>query len=340
MSNHAKIRKTYNYLISAVILLITWGFIYRQVFHKTNFREMADAFSGLFSQPRVQLMLCLVVVLAGVNWGIEASKWRFLIRKIENVPRLKSFSAVLSGIAISTFTPNRVGEFFGRVFILERAGRFESILITILGSMSQLLITILTGTFGLAVFIPRFLWQIQGITGTVYWGLLVLIVIMDALLLLLYFNISLLALLREKICVRRWRKYRKFLNVFSWYRWDELCHVITLSFLRYLVFSTQYFILLRMFGVPVPVFDGMIIITVIFLVMTIIPTIALTELGIRGSLAIYFFGICLSRYHLMNDSVTLGILSASTLIWIINLAIPAFAGSLLLFRLHFFRKTD
>lgn len=338
MSNHAKIKKTYNYLISAIILLITWGFIYRQVFHKTNFREIATTFSDLLEKPGVKVQLCIALLLVIVNWGIESIKWKFLIRKIENVPFLKSFSSVLSGIAVSTFIPNRVGEFFGRVFILNKASRIEGILITILGSMSQLLITILAGTFCLSIFIPRFLWHIENLTGTIYYGLIAMILIMDTLFLSFYFNISILSSLREKICVRRWRKFRKFFNVFSYYRYNELCRVITLSFLRYLVFSIQYYILLRMFSVPIPFFEGLAIIAIIFFIMAIIPTIALTELGIRGTVAIYFFGVYFSKFHSMNESISIGILSASSLLWIINLAIPALVGSLLFFRLKFFRK--
>ena len=340
MKNPAKIRKTYNYLISGIILLVTWLFLYRQVFQKVNLSDIADTYSDLLAKPGVKLRLGIALLLVIVNWGIEAIKWRYLIAKIEKIPFLKSYSSILSGIAVSTFIPNRVGEYFGRVFVLEKASRIEGILITILGSMSQLLVTILTGTFCLSVFIPLYLWHTGNLTGTFYWGLIAVIVAMDTVLLALYFNISLLAILREKICIRRWRKYRKFFNVFSYYRYAELCRVISLSFLRYLVFSFQYFILLRTFSVPIPLFEGLIIIAIIFFIMTIIPTIALTELGIRGSVAIYFFGIYFTRSHMMNESVSIGVLSASTLLWIINLALPALVGSVLLFRLHFFRKDD
>jgi len=340
MSNHTKITKTYNYLISAVILLVTWIFIYHRVFHKTDLHEIARIFSDLWVKPGVKVQLCIVLFLVFVNWGIESIKWKYLIRKIENVPFFKSFSSVLSGIAVSTFIPNRVGEFFGRVFVLDKASRIEGILITILGSISQLLITILAGSFSLAIFLPRFLWHIENLTGTLYYGLILTILIMDTLFLSIYFNISLLYSLRDKICVRRWIKLRKFFNVFSYYSFPELFRVITYSFLRYLVFSIQFYILLRMFSVPVPFFDGLIIIAIIFFIMTIIPTIALTELGIRGTVAIYLFGVYFSRIHAMNESVSIGVLSASTLLWIINLALPALVGSVLLFRLHFFRKND
>jgi hypothetical protein len=340
MSNRTKVKKTYNYLISAVILLLTWGFIYRRVFHKTDLDEITAIFSDLWAKPGIKLQLTIVLLLMLVNWGIEAVKWRYLIRKIENVPFIKAFSSVLSGIAVSTFLPNRVGEFVGRIFVIENASRIEAILITFLGSFSQLLVTILSGTFCLVLFIPRYLWQIENSMGNIYYGLVVMIVIIDVFLLLFYFNISLLSSLREKLCIRRWRKYRKFLNVFSYYRFSELCNVINLSFIRFLVFSIQYYILLRMFSVDIPFFDAIIMIAIIFFIMSLIPTVALTELGIRGTVTLYFFGVYFSGAHGMSEAESIGVLSASTLLWIINLAIPSLVGSVLLFRLHFFKTND
>jgi hypothetical protein len=42
----------------------------------------------------------------------------------------------------------------------------------------------------------------------------------------------------------------------------------------------------------------------------------------------------------MTDSIMIGILSAATLLWIINLAIPAVIGTFFVFRLNFFRKNS
>jgi hypothetical protein len=42
----------------------------------------------------------------------------------------------------------------------------------------------------------------------------------------------------------------------------------------------------------------------------------------------------------MSDSILIGILSAATLLWIINLVIPAVIGTFFVFRLKFFRKNS
>ena len=85
-----------------------------------------------------------------LNWLLDAVKWKFLIKKEEEVSLWLSIKAVFLGITVSIFTPNRVGEFGGRVFCLEKANRIKAVLITILGNMGQLLATTIFGTLALS----------------------------------------------------------------------------------------------------------------------------------------------------------------------------------------------
>ena len=335
MSKRTKIRKSDNYLIAAIILLVTWAFIYHKVSGQNNLTGAWHNFMELIDKSGFQVEFLIALLLVFLNWGIEAIKWKFLIAKVEKISFLKSFQAVLTGVSVSTFTPNRIGEYFGRVFILEKAGRIEGILITILGSVSQLLITIMAGATSLLVFIPLFLRDLPILTGYIYFALVALVITIDISLLFFFFNISQFYNITEKLFKTRWRRLRRFFLVFTLYSYRDLCRVISLSFFRYLVFSIQYYILLRVFSVPVTLFNGLIVIAVIFFIMSIIPTITLTELGIRGSVALFFF----SYYFPNNQTVTIGILSASALLWAINLALPALIGSIFVFRLKFFRKT-
>jgi hypothetical protein len=63
---------------------------------------------------------------------------------------------------------------------------------------------------------------------------------------------------------------------------------------------------------------------------------ALTELGVRGSVSVFLFGL-LSGSGVLNAEATLAVVSASTLIWLVNIAVPSLAGVLVIFRLKFFR---
>jgi uncharacterized membrane protein YbhN (UPF0104 family) len=338
MKSKTKITKTYNLVIQTGILGLTLFFIYRQVFVKTDVPGLLRTLKEDFSSHAALATLAGIIGMMGLNWGIEALKWQRMITKIEKTGYFKAFQAVLSGVAISSFTPNRVGEFIGRAYILKKASHIEGILITILGSMSQLMITVMAGSFSLLIFLPMYLPEI--FRGYLYYLLIAFVLLLDILLVALFLNASFLSKLRKKMFRKGLKRVRKFFRVFGFFRRMELLDVLGLSLLRYLVFSTQYYLLLRIFRVPVSWPDAMMVISLIYLVMTVIPTIALTELGIRGSVAIYFFGLFFQVRQVAGADFNFGILSASTLLWLINLGLPALAGALFVFRLQFFRKKD
>jgi uncharacterized membrane protein YbhN (UPF0104 family) len=340
MWSRAKVRKIENLSIQLVILIITYLFIYYQVFRKNEVPEIFTVLEQKLTKPEVFGQFFLLFIMMILNWSIEAIKWKRLISKIENVSFYKALQGVLTGISISSFTPNRVGEFFGRAFILKKASHIEGILITVLGSMSQLLVTILTGTTALLIFLPCCLPDAAFSHGYLYVSLFVLLLSLDILLLGLFFNISFLGFMKEKFLHNRLRKVRHFFRVFAFYRNRELLMVLLLSMVRYLVFSTQFYFLLRLFEVPVPYFDALLLISLTFFIMAVIPTIALTELGIRGSVALYVFGLYLDTLYPDSAAFNLGIFSASAFLWLINLGVPALIGTFFVFSLKFFRKGD
>ena len=337
MKNQVNVRKTYNILIRVAILLFTYGFIYKEVFYKHDFKNVLTTLEDDLSNEMFLKNLALVIFMMIINWTIETIKWRFLISRIEKVGFFKAFQAVLAGVSVSSFTPNRIGEYFGRVFILQSASHMEGILITILGSMSQLLVTIFTGSIAMLIFIPVFLPESGLARGYIYYSIVSITAVLNFIAFGLFLNINFLNILKEKILRNRLKGIRRFFRVFAFYRRKDLVIVIGMSFLRYVVFSTQYYLLLRMFAVPVRLPEALMVISLVYFVMAVIPTIALTEIGIRGSVAIYFFGILLGLQGSASEIANFGILSASILIWVINLGIPAVVGSLFVFRLEFFR---
>jgi len=338
MIKNPKIRKTYNIIIRLTIILATYGFIYKQIILKNNYSELVGNLDNSFQSTHFVFLFSLGFLLVFINWGIESLKWKYLIKKIELLSFSKSVKAVLSGISVSIFTPNRIGEYFGRAFILEKANRFEGVLITIIGSISQLLITIIFGAIGLIFFVPEFFDVSEYFYGYFYIGLVISILAILVLLLIFFFNIKILTSILESFSKKKWVKFRKRIKIFSQYSKRELLTVLLLSFSRYIIFTLQFFILLKAFSVEVIFSQSIIIISIIFLVMTALPTVTLAELGIRGSVALYFFGLYFEKQGLPIDQSSLGIILASSAIWIINLAIPALIGTLFVVNLKFFRK--
>lgn len=333
-----KLRKTYNYLIRAAIILISYGFIYYELFYKRDLNELLQVFYDQWQTDFFFVVLALVIVLIFANWGFEAKKWQYLINKIEKISFLDSYKAVLLGVSVSAFTPNRVGEYIGRVFILQKANRWEGVFITIIGSFSQLTTTLVFGYIGLMYIIPKH-WNIESYFDyNLTWLVYFLGVISMLFFLALYYNISLISVLVEKYFNKKWAKFRSYVAVFKKYSTKELTNVLLYSFVRYFIFNLQFYLLLRILGVNLPLLHSLFLTSALYYALTIIPTIALTELGIRGSLAIFLFEFYFSQHGGFTDKMGLAIFTASSTIWLLNIIIPALFGTLFVYRLKFFRK--
>lgn len=264
------------------------------------------------------------------NWGIEALKWQLAVRTVQSVSWSRSFKAILAGTTLAFFTPNRMGEYLGRIFYLDEPHRIKAISLTIVGSMAQIIITFLFGSAGLLVVHSR-LMQVYAVNPVMeIWfnaffycigaGLLILLV--------LYFRFSSLVRWLGKLPLAE--RFKASWETLACFSAGALLHLLLLSLIRYLVFIVQYYLLFRLVDVQLDPWEAFWSMSVVFLVMAVIPTIALfTELGVRWKTSI-------SVLQLFSPNIV-GILATSLLIWIINLVIPALLGSLLILNIRVFK---
>jgi uncharacterized membrane protein YbhN (UPF0104 family) len=333
-----KLRKTYNYLIRVAIILISYGFIYYELFYKRNLNELLQVFYEQWQTDFFFVVSALVVILIFVNWGLEAKKWQYLIRKIEKISFSDSYKAILTGLSVSAFTPNRVGEYIGRVFILQKAKRWEGVFITIIGSFSQITATLVCGSFGLMFFIPGNLDTKIYFGHDLNWAAYLLVFFSVLFFLVFYYHISMVSVFVDKYLNKKWKKFSDYINVFKKYSNKELTNVLLYSLIRFLIYNIQFYLLLRILGINLPLHHSLFITTVLYYALTIIPTVALTELGVRGSLAIFLFELYFSHNGGFTEKMGLAIFTASSAIWLLNVIIPALIGTFFVNRLKFFRK--
>jgi MFS family permease len=260
------------------------------------------------------------MLLMIVNWAIETLKWQLCVRRVQRIPFSKAFRAVLSGVSFAVSTPNRVGEYVGRVLYMDDGKRLKAISLTITGSISQLIITLVMGLAGMVMLRPRiagsgmisYFW----IDSIIYGTIAVLII-----LTIFYFRLAGVARWLERI--KRVRKYAWLFRTLEQFNATLLLQLLSLSALRFAVFIVQYNLLFRLFDVRVSWGETLWAVSVSFLVMAVIPTIALfTDLSLRGKVSLKLLGLFSTNQ--------LGIGLASVSIWFINLIIPALTGSLLI----------
>ena len=263
----------------------------------------------------------LVIVLVFVNWGLEARKWQLLIKAIQPMSFIRSFKAVLCGVTFSLNLPNRMGEYAGRVLFVEEGNRLRSASLSVAGSMAQLIITMLMGCLGLAwlVFSKYEAGTVMGLSA--FWLKIFLCgsIVGTLLMLLFFFRLNWLVHLVEKLPYAK--RISKYIDVLETFDAKILLRLLSLSLLRYLVFILQYIFTLQIMQVEQNYWQSFWIVTVMFWILAIIPTIAIAELGIRGTVAKTLFAYSKNM---------IGVLAVTFGIWFINLFIPALIGSLLI----------
>jgi hypothetical protein len=185
-----------------------------------------------------------------------------------------------------------------------------------IGSFAQLTATVVMGLVGFTLFLLCFPDKIH-INSLFNKFTALFILIFTLLLLWCFLNVQKIKPLLLKIpYLKNKSKQIYFLSQQSN---KSLWVILLYSFLRYFIFSFQFYLLLLIFDVQILILESFVAITLTYFFMSLIPTTTLAELGIRGSLALFFIG--------MFSQHISGIILATIFIWIINIAIPAIAGA-------------
>jgi hypothetical protein len=330
LRSNKNIKIIFNYVIGPLLGVWLFYSLYQQVKAQPNLHESLSLIKHApFGENAWKFWLTLLLVFA--NWGIESKKWQVLMGTLERLPYLVAVKSVLSGVTLSLNTPNRIGEYGGRILFVGEGKRIRSISLSIAGSMCQLVITLFMGCGGL-IFL---LWfehpneeMIMGLS--IFWiRILAFVSALAGMIILLFlFRLSWVIKLLER--VNFLSRFVKYVNVLDEFTPSFVLRILLLSLLRYTVFVAQYVLLLQVLHVDVNWMQGFWVITILYLVMAIVPSFAIADLGIRGKFSTELLGL-----YSVN---TIGILSATFGIWFINLFIPALAGSLLIIGKRIFKE--
>jgi hypothetical protein len=311
-----------NYVVGPLVFIVLLISIADQMQSQKDFSDSLNVIVESLT-TKVDLRLVAVILLMFVNWGIEARKWQLAMQPLQKLSFIRSFKAVLCGTTLAFFTPNRTGEYVGRMVYVDEGKRLDSIPVSIVASIAQLMITLIAGIGGL-------LFMRQGLTSdealwTSMIGYLVIVGVM--LLMIFYTRLSWLAAIAQK-----WQltaRLAAHLKVLENFNATLLLRLLSLSFTRYIVFIVQYYLLFQLFAVELNWWQTFWSMSVMFLVLAVLPTIAvLTDLSIRWKASLELLDV-----YSRNNT---GILATSLAIWVINLIIPALIGSLLILGMKLF----
>lgn len=94
------------------------------------------------------------------------------------------------------------------------------------------------------------------------------------------------------------------------------------SLLRYVIILVQYWLIFEVIGIEIDLVQTAIAISIMLFILSIVPTISLVELGLRWQISILVFAPFTANVF----GLTMGV----TLIWVLNMIVPAGIGALLM----------
>ncbi|MBL7773451.1 MAG: flippase-like domain-containing protein [Chitinophagaceae bacterium] len=319
MFKNKSIKIIFKATVGLILFLWLVYTIYHQIKRQPDLKNTLQTMYSSWDMYKLG-MLCLVFILMFLNWTVEAKKWQQLMLNTERISLGKSLQSILTGVAVSVITPNRIGEYMGRILYLRNPNKIQGITVTIVGSFAQLIITGFAGVIGLVyylVVVKQLLW---------------LYFLLGASLLLLlglsylYFHLQRFYKLVERFSY--FRKLKVYIEVVQRFGRTQLIRILLLSLLRYFVYTVQLVLLMKLFLVNINILSLVHVIWLIFWAMAIVPTIAVVEVGVRGETAVYFLAPLSTNY--------VGILSATSVLWLINLIIPALIGCLFVYKMKLY----
>jgi hypothetical protein len=245
-----------------------------------------------------------------------------LLKDIERISVWKGIQSVFCGLTWAVFTPNRIGEYGGRILFLENGNRARGVVAMAVGAFGQMAVTNILGAAAMTWFVHSFT-----SSGPVATAALALVSAgLTVLLLLLYFNIALLR--KPLLRIRILRRFSGLFNVLSSYNKRELSSIFAYSAARYAVFTCQYYLIIHMLLPHLAAGPMLGMVFILFFIQSALPTLDLVDVGVRAMTATYFF------HFITQEEVA--IIASTAFIWLVNLIIPAILGAAFVFKIRLF----
>ena len=292
------------FIIKLLIVIAAFYFIYDQL--ADNNKLDWERFLVIFHKNQSVAGISFILFFSFLNRYLEILKWQNLAQVVREISVYEATKQVLAALTLGVFTPVGVGEYAGKALYFEKKEAKKIIFLNLICNGIQI---VATGFFGLLgmLLLGYWLWSL---------GILVFTIVF---LLFSYFTKSIaikgysIESLLERINEIPKKIHRKnFL----------------LGMCRYLVFSHQYYFLFLAFDVDLSYITLMASITTVYFLASVIPSFQFLDFALKGSLAVYFFGLLG-----VNEWV---VIFVTTLMWFLNVVLPVIIGSyfVLIFKLH------
>lgn len=313
-------RKYLNLLIKIAIVFMALWFVVSKVNDQKNLRE----FQAMFSQidlVKLRVIITLVILFMFANWFLEVIKWKYLSRRIEKIGFWTAIKSVFCGLTWAIFTPNRIGEYGGRVMLLKPENRASGAVAMGVGLFAQLVLTSVFGSLSIAWFVSEFI----DTPSSVNFGIWIIAVIYALGFIVLYFNVYWLDYLVGK--VKFLKKIKPFFAILDDFSTRELAYVLFLSAARFVIFTSQYVILMVVFLPELPFVSMILMIFIMFFIQSAVPSLDIFDFSVRSFVA--------SNLYAYITTQEIAVMAIVSCVWFVNLILPAIIGSFFVFNVNY-----
>jgi hypothetical protein len=260
-------------------------------------------FCAILKEKQSFYNIFVMLLLTFLNRFLEIVKWQNLVKVIKKISLGEASKQVLGALTLGLFTPYNLGEYAGKALFFEKDKTKKVIFLNLICNGIQMVVTTVFGVLGLLYFNAHFK-ALPTYSVVLLLGISVLL-----------FGILFVS---KKITIKG-------------YSIEKLIHKINkipsrihqkntwLGIGRYLVFSHQYYFLFLIFDVQMPYLLLMATITSIYFLASILPTFQFLDFAVKGSVAVFFFGLVG-----VNEWIVVFI---TTLMWFLNTVLPVLIGS-------------
>lgn len=318
-------KKYLNLCIKILIVGLAMYFVFKKVNNQQHLREFQLLMQGLDSTV-LWLTILSVIILMLANWFLEVVKWRFLSERIERLSYWKAIKSVFCGLTWAIFTPNRIGEYGGRVMLLRPENRAKGAVAMGVGLFAQLVLTSVFGALSIAWFVHVFLPTPTSVRGAVW-----LIATIYALgFAVLYFNVHWIDRFVGKF--RFLEKIKPFFSILEDFTAKELKQVLLISLARFAIFTSQYILLMLIILPGLPFLSMVLMIFILFFVQSALPSLDIFDFSVRSFVA--------SNLYAYITTQEIAVMAIVSCVWFVNLILPAIIGSFFVLNVNYLGGND
>jgi len=302
-----KTKQFFFVLIKLSLVVGAFYFIYKKLIHNDtlSFSDFT-AFSsqnGVFSIKNVFFLL----ILSFFNWFFEILKWKNLVSPVKAINFKNAIAQSLGSLTASLITPNRIGEYGAKAMYYTSKLRKRILVVNLISNLIQMSVTVILGSIGFYIYVITYKPDLH------YYELVKYSVILLIVLFLLGLVIT-----KSKFTFKGF-SLKNIKHFLAAYPKRKLILGFLFSGIRYVIFSFQFYILLLIFHVNLGYLEDMVIITSMYLIASVIPSIFIFDVIVKGGIAVYLFSLVG-----VNELI---ILSVITLMWLLNFVVPSLFGS-------------